>query len=279
MKTKKRLQIELPTKNDCSSNQMSPARRQGKARFTLIELLVVIAIIAILAAMLLPALQQSRERARAISCVSNMKQNFLCLAMYANDNSFYPAASSNEPADFQKNIWFVKLAPYLGAPLPSSADEQNRIRRMATLRCPSMPKQGTYSASYAMNEYQNYETWNFRGIVQAKGVAAGPHWVRPDMRSTRSDWSDNSKIPLLGDIWTNTDGASPAGIQGGLHFDDSRMVVDNYADTSFRHGGGETKVVLWFDGTASPVKRSALLVKTDGTNSDTYRYHCYYKDR
>src|SRR5579864_1547070 len=61
--------------------------RQAKVGFTLIELLVVIAIIAILAALLLPALSRARDAARETRCISNVKQLQMIWQMYAADNS------------------------------------------------------------------------------------------------------------------------------------------------------------------------------------------------
>ena len=102
---------------------MDARGRKFHAAFTLIEVLVIVAILMIVMAMIMPALFKSKERARRISCVSNLKIVGLSFRMYATDNSdLFPWQSTNSTGgvqvDFSKDplYYFVRMTNELANP-------------------------------------------------------------------------------------------------------------------------------------------------------------------
>ena len=236
---------------------MSPAplRPSRSTGFTLVEVLVVIGIIALLVAILLPALSKARSAALSIKCLSNLGQLGLATAQYTNDTKGlmpYPTTTLGDPA-----LWYVALDPYLQRLIninPGTGVASDRSYTPVK-QCPIYLSFGTPAISGGQDTILGYaRTYKMNSMLRVNnatnlpdGLASGAY-TYSQCKVTRVPNSQN--FVYLGDgASLDSTGPVPSQYESGQF---SMEVNDpTQANPSLRHSGGAN--ILFVDGHAAHV--------------------------
>ena len=134
-------------------NRSKCGKQSGKRNFTLIELLIVVAIIAILASILMPALNKAVAKGKSITCMNKLKQQGTAFALYCSDNDDYLPSRSNAAWN---DLFFNRLVGIpnnTGGSKKADTGRQGKYLPISVLACPEMPPKNL------TGEGTNYDWW------------------------------------------------------------------------------------------------------------------------